>query len=73
MTFDFTEQELEAIYGSVMDYRGTLEDLLDENEFDRNREEMIEQNKICNSILRKIKKGLRANDLSPEWLNVQYF
>lgn len=72
MTFDFTEQELEAIYGSIIDYRGTLEDLLDENEFDINREDMIDQNRICNSILRKIKKGLSENGLSPDWLNIRY-
>lgn len=72
MTFDFTEQELEAIYGTIMGYRGTLEDLLDENEFGNDREDMFEQNKICNSILRKIKKGLSENDLSPYWLNCEY-
>lgn len=70
MNIVFNEEELEAIFGSILDYRELLVDLIDENPGDTNLEDMQSQYKICNSVLRKIKKSMAENNLSPYWLDL---
>lgn len=70
MNIDFNEEEFEAIFGNILDYREVLVDLIDENSGDSDLEDMQSQYKICNSVLRKIKKSMAENNLSPYWLDL---
>ena len=70
MNIDFNEEEFEAIFGNILDYREVLVDLIDENPGDSDLEDMQSQYKICNSVLRKIKKSMAENNLSPYWLDL---
>ena len=70
MNIDFNEEELEAIFGNILEYRELMIDLIDENPGDSDLEDMQSQYKICNSVLRKIKKSMAENHLSPYWLDL---
>ena len=70
MNIDFNEEEFEAIFGNILEYRELMIDLIDENPVDSDLEDMQSQYKICNSILRKIRKAMAENNLSPYWLDL---
>lgn len=70
MNIDFNEEEFEAIFGNILEYRELMIDLIDENPGDSDLEDMQSQYKICNSVLRKIKKSMAENNLSPYWLDL---
>ncbi|MEE1002410.1 MAG: hypothetical protein U0L17_01510 [Acutalibacteraceae bacterium] len=70
MNIDFNEEEFEAIFGNILDYREVLVDLIDENPGDIKLKDLQSQYKICNSVLRKIKKSMAENNLSPYWLDL---
>ena len=70
MNIDFNEEEFEAIFGNILEYRELMIDLIDENPVDSDLEDMQSQYKICNSILRKIRKAMTENNLSPYWLDL---
>lgn len=70
MNIDFNEEEFEVIFGNILDYREVLVDLIDESPGDIKLKELQSQYKICNSVLRKIKKSMAENNLSPYWLDL---
>ena len=70
MNIDFNEEEFEAIFGNILEYRELMIDLIDENPGDSDLEDMQSQYKICNSVLKKIKKSMAENNLSPYWLDL---
>ncbi len=58
----FTRNELIAIYGTIRYHRDVANDMLDKmSENDPDREGFIKNNKIYNSILRKLNKIFHEN------------